>query len=97
MRHLLAAVVALVIGALTALAVAGSSRLDGPVLWVLSDRHGLHEGDLVVLGVAAVGLLTLAGLHRAGRGRRGSAARGGRERLPETAGGSERVNGSALR
>ena len=68
-RHLLAGVVGLALAALTVLALAGSSRLDGPVIWVLSDRHGLHRGDLAVLAVGAVGLLTLLGLHRRARRR----------------------------
>lgn len=75
MRHLLASVVGLAIAALTVLALAGSSRLDGPVLWVLSDRHGLHRGDLAVLAVGAVGLLTLRGLHRRARRRPVAVAR----------------------
>jgi hypothetical protein len=66
-RHLLAAVVALAIGALTVLALGGQSRLDGDVIVTLTARHGLHQGDLVALGVAAVGLGTLAVLHLAGR------------------------------
>jgi hypothetical protein len=72
-RSLLATVVGFVIAALTVLALAGSSRLDGPVLVVLSDRHGLHRGDLTAVTLAAVGLLTLVALHRRTRHRPTSA------------------------
>ena len=68
-RSLLAAVVALAIGALTVLAVGGQSRLDGEILVTLTARHGLHQGDLVALSVAGVGLLTLAVLHQLARRR----------------------------
>jgi hypothetical protein len=66
-RHGLTALAGLAIAALTVLSLAGNSRLDGPVLLELTSRHGLHRGDLLTLGVAAVGLLAVVALHAAGR------------------------------
>lgn len=43
---------------LALLALAGQSRLSGPVLVKFSDTHGLHLGDAVVLAVW-VGVLLL--------------------------------------
>lgn len=44
-------VVAIVINWLTVQALAGSSRLSGPVILTLSHRHGVHLDDLLtVLG-----------------------------------------------
>ena len=65
MRHGLAALAGLAIAALTVLSLAGNSRLDGPVLLELTSRHGLHQGDLLTLGVAAVGVLAVVALHAA--------------------------------
>jgi hypothetical protein len=63
MRQGLAGLLALVVVALTALAIGGQSRLDGPVLVHLTTDHGLHRGDLVPLllgGIVLVGLAALA-------------------------------------
>ncbi|WP_157537774.1 hypothetical protein [Nocardioides sp. Root190] len=36
------------------MAVAGSSRISGPVIWVVTETHGLHLDDLVVLAAWAI-------------------------------------------
>lgn len=54
---------AVAIGVLVVMAVAGRSRLSGPVLLSLSGTHGVHAGDLaaVVLGAMAVIAVWLLG------------------------------------
>ena len=54
---------------LALMAVSGRSRFDGPVVLPLTRNHGLHAADLVVLLVAAVGLVALASLTRRPTGR----------------------------
>jgi len=59
-----AVVAVVVLTGFAGLLVTGRYLADGPVLFAVSKRHGLHEGDLYVgtgwvLAVAAVLLLTL--------------------------------------
>lgn len=44
---------------LAVLALAGSSRIDGPVLLDLGGSHGVHLSDPVVLAAAVVALRAL--------------------------------------
>lgn len=39
---------------LTFLAIAGSSRMSGPVIWVITETHGVHLDDLFVLAAWAL-------------------------------------------
>ncbi|MFT4289103.1 hypothetical protein [Nocardioides sp.] len=45
-----------VITLLAGLAVAGRSRLSGPVLFDVVGSHGLHRDDLIVVALWVVGL-----------------------------------------
>lgn len=47
--------------------VAGSSRLDGPIILDLSASHGVHLGDLPVLLVGAVAMVAIAWFARSHR------------------------------
>lgn len=47
----------LVLTALLLLAVAGQSRISGPIVFTLvEDQHGVHLSDLVALGLWLVGV-----------------------------------------
>ena len=47
----------LVLTALLVLAVAGQSRISGPVVFeIVRDQHGVHLSDLVAFGLWLVGL-----------------------------------------
>lgn len=65
---------------LTLLALAGSSRLDGPVLLRLSEGHGVHVTDL--LAVAAAGAVVRSLHRRPPAGVTGRAARSGARSRP---------------
>lgn len=57
-RRVQALGLALVITVLTVFALAGSSRLSGPVLWTISREHGhgIHRDDLVVVACWLAGM-----------------------------------------
>lgn len=63
------AFVAAVITGLAVIAVAGSSRLSGPVILTFSATHGLHRDDLVVVVLWAISI-AWCWLHRHGGRRR---------------------------
>lgn len=57
-RRLQAAVLAVVINVLTLFALAGSSRLSGPVLWGSeATGHGIHRDDLLVAACWLAGMV----------------------------------------
>jgi len=72
-RRLQAAALAVVITALTVFALAGHSRLSGPVLWGFGDTtHGIHRDDLVVAAIWLVGMVICALVARRPNGGRGA-------------------------
>lgn len=62
-RRVAAAVLAVVLTVLSAIAVAGTSRFSGPVLWTISrprpgeGGHGVHAEDLVVAACWLAGMV----------------------------------------
>ncbi|MEH3034061.1 MAG: hypothetical protein PGN07_08460 [Aeromicrobium erythreum] len=63
-RRLPAVALAAVLTLLTLGALAGHSRLSGPVLLDLGDDHGVHLGDLGVLALYVAGLVLCRRLAR---------------------------------
>jgi hypothetical protein len=57
LRRVVVLLLAAALTALVAIAVAGHDPEAGRVIWNVSDRHGLHSGDLLPLGIWAVGLI----------------------------------------
>lgn len=67
-RRLQAVCLALVISVLTVFAIAGQSRLSGPVLWGSKDwGHGVHRDDLLVAGCWLIGMVLCALMARGPR------------------------------
>ncbi|MEO2107915.1 MAG: hypothetical protein ABGZ36_20035 [Actinomycetota bacterium] len=64
MRTWLGFLASVALGVLVVMAIAGSSRLSGPVLLAGFSTHGLHAGDLVTLLAASVGLGAIIALAR---------------------------------
>ncbi len=64
LRWLSALLVAAVLSAFAVLLLTGEYLNEGPVLLSLTPTHGIHEGDLYVLGGWAVALLAVGGLVR---------------------------------
>ncbi|WP_370289468.1 hypothetical protein [Nocardioides sp.] len=64
------AFVATVITALALVAVAGSSRLSGPVIFTFSASHGVHRDDLFVVALWAVSIAWCWWHRHGGRRRR---------------------------
>lgn len=50
--------------ALVVVAVAGNSRLSGPTVLALTDGHGIHAGDGVVVALGALVMVTILVLLR---------------------------------
>ncbi len=65
LRWLFAIVIAGIVSAFAVLLLTGEYLNEGPVLLSLTPTHGVHEGDLYVLGWWAVALLAEVGLLRA--------------------------------
>jgi hypothetical protein len=64
LRWLFALVVGLILTAFTFLLLTGHNLIDGPVLITLTQSHGLHAGDLLVIAGWAVGMAALVLLAR---------------------------------
>ena len=61
-------VLALMVVLVAGLALVDSYPWSGPVLLTLTDTHGVHAADLVVVALAALSVALLGGgLHRAGQ------------------------------
>ena len=71
LRWLLALVVAGVLSAFAVLLLTGRYINDGPVVLSLTETHGVHEGDLYIVGGWAIALLSEAGLLLVGTRNRG--------------------------
>ena len=62
LRWLFAAVVAGILTAFAVLLVTGKYVNDGPVLFRVTAEHGMHQGDVFVVGGWAAALLSEVGL-----------------------------------
>jgi hypothetical protein len=62
LRWLFAIVIAGILSAFAVLLLTGEYVNDGPVLVALSEGHGIHKGDILVVTGWAAALLSEAGL-----------------------------------
>jgi hypothetical protein len=62
LRWLFALVATAMLTAFARLLVTGQYYNEGPVLLRVAEDHGLHQGDVFVLGGWAAGMLSLLGL-----------------------------------
>ena len=62
LRWLLALVIAGIVSAFAFLLITGQYINDGDVLFEVTDRHGIHQGDVFIIAGWAVALLAELGL-----------------------------------
>jgi hypothetical protein len=60
LRWLHGLIAAAVLSTFAALLLNGRYRAEGPVVFTVTDDHGLHRGDILVLGGWLIGVIAIA-------------------------------------